>query len=82
MRLLLASAAFLGAHRGWASADELNTTTTKVAVIGGGIAGAVTVLELLAIGHQDITLYEHSDSLKRSTSANIAVGILCCIYPC
>jgi len=70
MRLILAAAVVCQA--GWTGAVELDVNTTSVAVIGGGIAGAATVLELLSLGHQDITLYEYSDSLRTSTSSNIA----------
>lgn len=48
---------------------------TEIAVIGCGIAGATTVLELLRQGFRRITVFEHSPSLLNSTSASIAATI-------
>lgn len=58
--------------------SEVNTPEVPaggVAIIGCGLAGAVTALELISQGYQDITIFEHSPSLFDSTSAMIAATI-------
>jgi glycine/D-amino acid oxidase-like deaminating enzyme len=53
----------------------VDVETTKVAVIGGGIGGATTVLELMEAGFKEITLFEKSDDLFQSTSSMIAATV-------
>eukprot|EP00928_Gymnodinium_smaydae_P035518 TRINITY_DN24987_c0_g1_i1.p1 TRINITY_DN24987_c0_g1~~TRINITY_DN24987_c0_g1_i1.p1 ORF type:complete len:634 (-),score=113.70 TRINITY_DN24987_c0_g1_i1:93-1994(-) len=47
----------------------------SVAIIGGGLAGAVTALELASRGVGGITLFEQSPSLLASTSSMISATI-------
>lgn len=56
------------------AATPSNPATARVAVVGGGIAGAATVLELLERGFQDVTLIERNNDLLQSTSSMIAVS--------
>ena len=47
---------------------------TRVAVVGGGIAGVTTVLELIERGFTNVTLIERNSDLLQSTSSMIAVS--------
>jgi len=49
--------------------------TAKVAVIGAGIGGVTTVIELIEAGFEHITLYEKSNDLLSSTSSMIAATV-------
>lgn len=47
----------------------------RLAVVGCGIAGATTALELIARGERDVTVFEQSPSLLLSTSSTISATI-------
>eukprot|EP00729_Bicosta_minor_P002371 gene2371-32904_t len=55
--------------------DRPDPKTAKVAVIGAGIGGVTTVIELLEAGFEDITLYEKSPGMNSSTSSMIAATV-------
>lgn len=61
--------------------DRPDPKTAKVAVIGAGIGGVTTVIELLEAGFEDITLYEKSPGMNNSTSSMIAVSPSCVWFP-
>lgn len=64
---------------GQADQSRPDPKTARVAVIGGGIGGVTTVMELIEAGFQDITLFEKSNDMVSSTSSMIAVR--CCPFP-
>ena len=70
---IVASAALLAFAPSGTNGSASNPATTRVAVVGGGIAGSMTVLELLERGFQDVTLLERNPDLLQSTSSMIAV---------
>jgi hypothetical protein len=53
--------------------NKPDPATAQIAIIGAGIGGATTALELIHAGFKKITLYEKSDDLVSSTSSMIAV---------
>ena len=64
---------------GQADQSRPDPKTARVAVIGGGIGGVTTVMELIEAGFEDITLFEKSNDMVSSTSSMIAVR--CCPFP-
>eukprot|EP00729_Bicosta_minor_P021397 gene21397-504_t len=72
---IVASAALLAFAPSGTNGSASNPATTRVAVVGGGIAGSMTVLELLERGFQDVTLLERNPDLLQSTSSMIAATV-------
>jgi hypothetical protein len=61
--------------------DKPDPDTAKIAIIGGGIGGVTTALELINAGFKNIVLYEKSPDLISSTSSMIAVSSVRAPHP-